>query len=104
MEIVITIAVTVAVTWIVLYYTLYSPKAQIRRLWKEIFEYARVIGKYNNMKAGTSIAMEPAIRDLNTKSDKVGKVINVLLDYHYADTEDEQDKIFARDSRYEAKS
>src|SRR3989344_1998007 len=92
------------ITWAVLYFGFYGHRAVIRKLWKEIFEYARVTDKYNNMKGGVDFVIEPAIRELNAKSNKAGRVINALLDYHYGETENEEEKGYIHQHRYELKN
>jgi len=100
MSILLLVIITAVVTWSLLHALVYGHKAQINRLWKEIFRYAHETAKWNKM-GGT--ATGDFLHICKTKANRAGKLVNALLDYHYADTEDEDEQRYVEDNRYEEK-
>jgi len=78
---------TVVITWIIINEVFYSPKARIKRLWKEIFTIAHKIGKYNSEDSvADSVVKEPYERVIQKKK----KMISSLLDYYFNPEEDQE--------------
>lgn len=81
------IFVTVLITWMFVHEFFYSPKAHIRRLWKEIFVIEHEISKYNsNDSVVDSLIKDPYEKALHRKE----RMINALLDYHFDPEEDQE--------------
>lgn len=83
-------------TWATLYEYVYSPKAQVRGLWKKVYKLAAELGEQR--KAGE--VFEPIAYAYQKKMDEIGAYINATLDYHLKDSEDKDDKEFLLDKRY----
>ncbi|KKS37971.1 MAG: hypothetical protein A3G49_01290 [Candidatus Sungbacteria bacterium RIFCSPLOWO2_12_FULL_41_11] len=104
MSISLLIILIVVITWGLLHFFVYGHKAQINRLWKEIFRYAHETAKLKNINDELgSIATSDALHILQIRANRTGKLINALLDYHYADTEDEDEQGYVKDNHYEEK-
>lgn len=90
----------IALTWWVLYNFFYSPKALIGRLWKKELNLASELGK---MRKG--VEMPEVIEGINSAylphMEKIGKMINALLDYYFDMEEDEE---YIKENRYNDKN
>ncbi len=93
------IIIAIIATWILLHFYVYDHKSQIKRLWKEIFKYAHEIGKFKKMEEEHGSIME-APDFLIRRKDRTGKLINALLDYHYSDSEEEEDLEYINGNSY----
>lgn len=94
MEIAITVIISFGITWWFLYEYLYSPKAQIKRYWKEIFEITATIAKIRNAgKDAEGNEVYPIdLSGLEQQVEKKKRIINALLE-HYFDSEEDQEYI-----------
>ena len=92
MEIVITAVISFGITWWLLYEYLYSPKAQIKKYWKEIFEITATIVKIKNAgKDAEGNEVHPI--DLSGFEQQVKKrkrIIKALLEHHFDSEEDQE--------------
>lgn len=76
---------------------LFSPKAQIKELWKQIFKLSYKIGELRKKNP----EFDPLSEWLYTEeSNKHGKMINALLEYHF---DPENDKEYIEENRYSEK-
>lgn len=96
---------TAIATWFLLDEFVYGHKTQIKKLWEEILQYVDMAGKINETaeKVGAKTILAGASNSLKTKQDRAGKLINALLDYYYADTENEDEQEYVKNNRYEEK-
>ena len=88
MNIIFTVVITITLTWWLLHEYIYSPKAQIKRLWKEIFEISETIAAFKKHE-------DVAPMDLSEFESQVKKrenVISALLSHHF-DQEGDQEYI-----------
>lgn len=65
---------------LVVYEFLYSPKAQIKRLWKEIYKISFQIGKSKKIFEND---YDPFAAECKKIIDKKEKMINALLEYYF---------------------
>lgn len=104
MENLILIIITIGITWFSLDKFVYGYKAQIKKLWKEIFRYAQELAKWEKAEKELGhVVASGFFFALRKRKNRAGKLINALLDYHYADTEDEDEQEYVKDNRYEEK-
>lgn len=90
----------IGATWLVLDITFYSPKYQIKRLWKEVFRNAEEEEKITKKSEGKDLfAYEGIFSLFKSRSDRAGKLINALLDYHFPDTMENQE--YLEENKYE---
>ena len=68
------------------YYFIYSPKAQVRRLWKQIHK----VNQFKIDCGGDSVRDLIVNESVYTTISKQKKRINTLLDYYFDDEEDEK--------------
>lgn len=77
----------ILITWEVVYNFFYSPKAQIKRLWKEVFIIEHEISKYNSEDSvADSFIKAPYENAIRRKK----KMINALLNYCFNPEEDRE--------------
>ena len=86
---IIKIVVIVVVIGLISEYYFSSPKAQVKRLWKEILEISFKMGK---LKKEFPSIPSSIIYEYEKVIHKKEKMINALLDYYF-DPEDDQDYI-----------
>jgi replication-associated recombination protein RarA len=79
-------------TWFILDQYYYSPKNQIKRLWNKVHKLSELINKLGSDYIPDYISDSP-----KDKINKIGKVINSLLDYHF---DSEEDKEYIEENRY----
>ncbi len=81
-------------TWLILDNYYYSPKAQIKRLWKRVHKFSEFISvlEESNLPSYTSDSTKAEKR-------KLGRLINSLLDCHF-DKEKEEDVNYIKDYKY----
>ena len=91
MEIIIILA-TVVITWLFVHEYLYSPKAYIRRLWKEVFVILR--RSNDHMKNYNDNGFLEGVYEKELQ--KRYKIINALLDYYF---DPEEDSEYIEDNR-----
>lgn len=96
------VVATALVTWLLLHNLIYSHKSQIERLWKKVFKFAVERGKLE--REGDSVAFFEIINAYNKAADRAGRLINALLDYHYTDEEDDEEREYVHENRYEEKN
>ena len=83
------VAAIAFLTWLLIHEVFYSPKAQIKRLWKEVFVLTHKMSKYNSSNSFVdSIVKDPYEKVIHKKK----QMINALLDYHF-DLEEDQEYI-----------
>lgn len=92
MEIVITAIVSFGITWWFLNEYLYSPKAKIKKYWKEIFEITSTITKIRNAGKDTqgNQVYPIDLSGFECQIENRKKVINALLDHYFASEEDRE--------------
>jgi len=90
LKIILIIIFIVIPTWYILNESFYSPKERIKRLRKKVHKYSDVI---NKLHTDVYSIGEP----YKIQRNKVGKVINSLLDYHF---DQEEDKQYIEENRY----
>lgn len=87
MSTILVIFATAVITWFVTNELFYSPKAQIKRLWKEVFALTKELAKYNGKDSvADSVVREPYEKAIRKKKE----MIRVLLDYHFDPEEDQE--------------
>lgn len=97
MNTIIIILATAFITSLFIYEFFYSPKARVRRLWKEVFTISHEIGKYNSKDSvEDSSVKEPYEKTMRKKE----KMINALLDYYF---DPEEDREYIKENRPENK-
>lgn len=74
--------------WWIVYELLYSPKARIKRLWKEIFTIAYKIGDIRK-RFGENYN-DPLTGAYERINDKKKKMIKAILEYYFDPEEDEE--------------
>lgn len=106
MSILLLVISTAITTWGLLYFFVYGHKAQINKLWKEIFRYAHETAKLKKMidEVGSATIFADSLNALRIKENKAGKLIDALLDYHYGDIENEDEQEYAKNNYYEEKT
>jgi len=80
--------IVILVTWFILDRNCYSPRAQIKMLWKEVHKLSELI-------YGTRSGYVPDC--IKEKRTKLGKFINSLLDYYF---DSEEDREYREENRY----
>ena len=81
------VAAIAFLTWLLIHEVFYSPKAQIKRLWKEVFVLTHRMSKYNSDDSFVdSIAKDPYEKVIHKKK----QMINALLNYHFDPEEDQE--------------
>ena len=85
----------IVLTWLIFHFV-YAPKAQIKRLWREIFGYAVQINKWKDIEGAW-----PAVHAMNAKKAVAGNLINALLKYHFSDPEDEDQIAYIEENKYD---
>jgi hypothetical protein len=73
------------VAWGLVYEFLYSPKARIKRLWKEVFLISSKIYEQKKLSEGT---YDPLVRAYEKIIEKKEKMIGSLLEYYFDPEED----------------
>lgn len=86
------IFISIFITWSYAYIFFYSPKAQIKRLWEEIFEYSFKINEQNKL----GYDFNPLITIYEGIIMKKEKMIHALLDYYFNHEEYNE---YVRDNR-----
>ena len=83
------------ITWFILEENYYTPKAQIKRLWKRIHRITASLPKsyFDTDSSIPSYVYSPWLE----KRNQIGKVINSLLDYYF---DKEEDKEYIKNNRY----
>lgn len=90
-------------TWLFFEEYFYSPKACIKRLWREVLEISRMTGEMRKLE-DTSGFHGLGIEKLEKLSNVRGNLINALLDYHFPNTEEDQEvEQYVKEHRYEIK-
>lgn len=81
----------------------YSPKFRIKKLWNEIFKISEEIGKLKKFEDSAGYH-GLGIEELEKISNIRGNLINTLLDYHFPNSEeDEEIEEYKKQNRYEVK-
>lgn len=84
---ILTILSTILVTWILIREYFYSPKARVKRLWKEIYIISYKINKWRTTDSVlNSLTLEPYENAIRRKK----KMVNALLDYYFDPEEDRE--------------
>jgi len=86
MQIIFLILLISLATWSIVYEFFYSPKAQIKKLWGEIFNISFKIAEQKKLNYDSN----PLVNIYENVINKKKAMINALLDYYFNTEEDEE--------------